>query len=136
LLRPTAIYVQAALDLLRAPGIDVHGFAHVTGDGFLNLPRLSERVGWSIDSPLPVPPVCELIAERASVTPEDMWETFNMGCGFCCIVPATQADSALALLKAGHPGAGVIGSVTDHAGVVALPSAGLAGRRGDGFARA
>ena len=72
LLRPTAIYVRAALDLLRSDTIDVHGLAHITGDGFLNLPRLSDSVGWSIDSPPPVPPVCELIAERGSVSPKDM----------------------------------------------------------------
>ena len=135
LLRPTAIYVRAALELLRADGIDVHGLAHITGDGFLNLPRLSGSVGWSIDSPLPVPPLCELIAERASVPPEDMWETFNMGCGFCCVVPAAQAPAATELLGRHHE-AKVIGSVTAEAGLVELPFAGLAGRRGEGFRRA
>jgi phosphoribosylformylglycinamidine cyclo-ligase len=135
LLRPTAIYVRAALELLRSPDIDVHGLAHITGDGFLNLPRLSETVGWRIDSPLPVPPVCELIAERGSVSAEDMWETFNMGCGFCCVVPAAQADAVTALLGDHHPGAAVIGSVTAEGGLVELPLAGLAGRRGEGFRR-
>ena len=135
LLRPTAIYVRAALDLLRSDAIDVHGLAHITGDGFLNLPRLSDSVGWSIHSPLPVPPVCELIAERGSVSPEDMWETFNMGCGFCCVVPSAQADAAAGALAEHHPGAAVIGSVTAEAGLVELPFAGLAGRRGEGFRR-
>ena len=133
LLRPTAIYVRAALDLLRAESVDVHGLAHITGDGFLNLPRLSENVGWSIDSPLPVPPVFELIAERASVPPEDMWETFNMGCGFCCVVPADHAEAALEILAKRHPGAAVIGTVAPEPGVVELAQAGLAGRRGEGF---
>src|SRR3954454_7696720 len=132
LLRPTAIYVRAALELLRAKEIDVHGLAHITGDGFLNLPRLSDSAGWSIDSPLPVPHVCDLIAERGSVSPEDMWETFNMGCGFCCVVPSAQADGAVAALADHHAGAAVIGSVTAEAGLVELPFAGLAGRRGDG----
>jgi phosphoribosylformylglycinamidine cyclo-ligase len=136
LLRPTAIYVRAALELLRSPGIDVHGLAHITGDGFLNLPRLSDIVGWRIDSPLPVPPVCELIAERGSVPAEDMWETFNMGCGFCCAVPADRAEAAVALLGDHHPGAAVIGLVTAEPGLVELPFAGLAGRRGQGFQRA
>jgi phosphoribosylformylglycinamidine cyclo-ligase len=136
LLRPTAIYVRAALELLRSPDIEVRGLAHVTGDGYLNLPRLSDSVGWSIDSPLPVPPVCDLIAERGSVSPEDMWETFNMGCGFCCVVPEDQAEAAAALLGDHHPGAAVIGSVTAEPGLVELPSAGLTGRRGEGFRRA
>jgi phosphoribosylformylglycinamidine cyclo-ligase len=79
--------------------------------------------------------VCELIAERASVPPEDMWETFNMGCGFCCVVPAAQAPAATELLGRRHE-AKVIGSVTAEAGLVELPFAGLAGRRGEGFRRA
>ncbi|HEY7630192.1 MAG TPA: phosphoribosylformylglycinamidine cyclo-ligase [Thermoleophilaceae bacterium] len=136
LLRPTAIYVRAALDLLRSDAVDVHGLAHITGDGFLNLPRLSETVGWSISAPLPVPPVCELVAERGSVSAEDMWETFNMGCGFCCVVPEAQAGAAVELLGDHHPGTAVIGSVTAEAGVVELPGAGLNGRRGEGFQRA
>jgi phosphoribosylformylglycinamidine cyclo-ligase len=136
LLRPTAIYVRAVLELLRSDAVDVHGLAHITGDGLLNLPRLSDSVGWSIDTPLPIPPVFELIAERASVTPEDMWETFNMGCGFCVVVPADQAPAALALLASRHPGAAVIGSATAEAGLVELPGAGLVGRRGEGFRRA
>jgi phosphoribosylformylglycinamidine cyclo-ligase len=135
LLRPTTIYVRAALELLRSSDLDAHGLAHITGDGFLNLPRLSNTVGWSIGSPLPVPPVCELIAERGSVAAEDMWETFNMGCGFCCVVPSGQAGAATELLGARHPGAAVIGSVTADAGLVELPAAGLAGRRGEGFRR-
>ena len=135
LLRPTAIYVRAALELLRSPEIDVHGLAHITGDGFLNLPRLSESVGWSIDSPLAVPPVCKLIAERASVPATEMWETFNMGCGFCCVVTPEHAHAALHLLSAHHH-AQIIGSVTGEAGLVELPFAGLAGRRGEGFRRA
>jgi phosphoribosylformylglycinamidine cyclo-ligase len=136
LLRPTAIYVRAALDLLRNDAIDVRGLAHITGDGFLNLPRLSGTVGWSIDSPLPVPPVCELIAERSSVSAEDMWATFNMGCGFCSVVPAAQAAQAVERLGERHPGAAVIGSVTADAGLIELPGAGLSGRRGEGFRRA
>ena len=116
--------------------VNAHGLAHITGDGFLNLPWLSDSVGWRIDSPLPVPPVCELIAERASVSAAEMWETFNMGCGFCCVVPPDQAEAATALVGDHHPGAAVIGSVTSEAGLVELPFAGLTGRRAEGFQRA
>jgi phosphoribosylformylglycinamidine cyclo-ligase len=136
LLRPTAIYVRAALDLLRSDEMNVHGLAHITGDGFLNLPRLSGSVGWAIEQPLDVPPVFQLIAERADVPPEEMWETFNMGCGFCVVVAEEQADAAASLLSDHHPGSARIGTVTAHAGVVELPQAGLSGRRGEGFRRA
>ena len=53
-----------------------------------------------------------------------------MGCGFCVVVPAADADAAVALLGAHHRGAAVVGSVTDAAGVVELPTVGLRGGEG------
>jgi phosphoribosylformylglycinamidine cyclo-ligase len=134
LLEPTVIYVRAALDLLRSE-VEARGLAHITGDGLLNLLRLEAPVGYRIDAPLPSPPVFDLIAERAAVDEAEMWEVFNMGCGFCCVVPAAGADAAVSLLAERHPGAAVIGEVTERAGVVELPGIGLEGRRGEGFGR-
>ena len=61
LLEPTAIYVRAALELLHSE-VRVHGLAHITGDGLLNLRRLNDTVGFEIDDPLEPQPVFELIA--------------------------------------------------------------------------
>jgi phosphoribosylformylglycinamidine cyclo-ligase len=133
LLEPTVIYVRAVRDLL-ASGLDVRGLAHITGDGLLNLTRLHAEVGYRIDSPLPVQPVFELIATRAGVEAAEMWHVFNMGSGFCCVVPRESADQAVELLAQRHPGTAVIGEATDRAGVVELPFAGLAGRAGESFA--
>ena len=55
----------------------------------------------------------------------EMWEVFNMGCGFCAVVPPSTVDAATALLAVHHPGARRIGTVTDRAGVVELPALGL-----------
>ncbi|MGI8945296.1 MAG: phosphoribosylformylglycinamidine cyclo-ligase [Thermoleophilaceae bacterium] len=134
LLEPTVIYVRAVRELL-ASEIAVHGLAHITGDGLLNLLRLRAEVGYRIDSPLPVPPVFELIAERGGVAGAEMHEVFNMGCGFCCVVAGAQASAAVTLLGERHPGAAVIGEVTDRPGAVELPRDGLEGRAG-GFAPA
>ncbi|MBX5469648.1 MAG: phosphoribosylformylglycinamidine cyclo-ligase [Thermoleophilaceae bacterium] len=128
LLEPTAIYVRAALELLRSE-LDVRGLAHITGDGLLNLLRLNGEVGFLVDRPLPTPPVFELIAERGGVSAADMWETFNMGIGFCAIVPAGQAERAVEIAARRHPGSAVIGTVTGDAGVVEVPVAGIAGTR-------
>ena len=132
LLEPTVIYVRAVLALLGS-GLDVRGLAHITGDGLLNLSRLDADVGYRIDSPLPLPPILALIAARASVEQSELWEVFNMGCGFCCVVAAADASAAVELLAGHHPRAAVIGEVTDAAGLVELPALGLAGRRGEGF---
>ncbi len=133
LLAPTVIYVRATRDLL-ASGLDVRGLAHITGEGLLNLLRLEAPVGYRIDSPLPVTPIFDLIAARSSTPKAEMHEVFNMGCGFCAVVPADQAGDAVALLGERHPGAAVIGSVTDRAGLVEVPADGLEGRKDQGFA--
>ena len=108
LLEPTAVYVRAVLELLRS-GLRVHGLAHITGGGLLNLTRLNPQVGFSIEEPLPTPPVFGLVQELGGVADAEMWEVFNMGCGFCAVVPDSTADSAAALLAAHHPGARRIG---------------------------
>ncbi len=117
LLEPTVIYVRAIRELLDSP-VDVRGLAHITGDGLDNLLRLEAEVGYRIDSPLPVPPIFDLIAARSGAGDEEMHRVFNMGCGFCVVVPAGEAEAALRLLATRHPGAAVIGSVTDEPGSV------------------
>jgi phosphoribosylformylglycinamidine cyclo-ligase len=128
LLTPTRIYVREVLELLRSD-VDVRGLAHITGDGFLNLGRLEAPVGYRIADPLPTQPIFDLIAERTGTAAEEMYEVFNMGTGFCAVVPAAEAEAAAAILG-GRP----IGAVTDRDGVVEV--AGLEGRRGEGFHRA
>ncbi len=119
LLEPTTIYVRAALELLQSD-IPVTGLAHITGGGVLNLPRLHTRVGWAIEDPLPVLPVFETVQRLGGVDEREMWEVFNMGCGFIAVVAPDRADDAAALLRAHHPGARRIGTVTDAAGVVSV----------------
>jgi phosphoribosylformylglycinamidine cyclo-ligase len=120
------------LELL-ASEVDVRGLAHITGDGFLNLTRLQAPVGYRIDAPLPVPPVFRLIGERGPVEERELWEVFNMGCGFCVVVPESDAEAAVDLLAKHHQGTAVIGAITGDAGLVELPQAGLAGRKDEGF---
>ena len=135
LLEPTVIYVRAVRDLL-ASDLDVRGLAHITGEGFLNLLRLEAEVGYRVDAPLPVPLVFRLIAVRGEVEEAELYEVFNMGCGFCVVVPPDQAEAAVALLERRHPGSAVIGRATTATGVVELTRQGLVGRRPGGFAAA
>jgi phosphoribosylformylglycinamidine cyclo-ligase len=135
LLEPTVIYVQAIRELLDS-AVDVRGLAHITGEGFLNLLRLEAEVGYRIDSPLPVPHVFELIAERGGVSEAELHEVFNMGCGFCVVTAPDDTEAAVELLSRHHPGTAVIGSATATAGIVESPRHGLVGRRPGGFTRA
>ena len=117
LLEPTEIYVAAVLELLGSE-VDVRGLAHITGDGLNNLTRLAAPVGYEISDPLEVPPVFDLIAELGEVSADEMYEVFNMGCGFACVVAAADEAAALSLLRGHYPAAKRIGVVTDRDGVV------------------
>jgi phosphoribosylformylglycinamidine cyclo-ligase len=121
LLEPTVIYVRAVLDLLRSD-IPVHGLAHITGGGLTNLLRLNKGVGFAIEAPLPVPGIFALVQRLGGVSDREMWDVFNMGCGFVCVVPEARAVDAVALLDAHHPGTARIGTVTADAGVVGYPA--------------
>jgi phosphoribosylformylglycinamidine cyclo-ligase len=117
LLAPTEIYVKPIVELLRSE-VQVRGLAHITSGGTDNLLRLVAEVGYEIDQPLPAPPVFGLIQELGAVSDEEMRQVFNMGCGFCVVVPENDEARALDLLRAHHPGAARIGRVTDDSGHV------------------
>jgi phosphoribosylformylglycinamidine cyclo-ligase len=110
LIEPTEIYVGAVMDLIGSP-VPVHGLAHITSGGLDNLLRLKADVSYEVTEPLPPQPVFDLIARRGEVAEDEMYEVFNMGCGFCCVVPAADESTALAVLRAHYPGAATIGTV-------------------------
>ena len=112
LLEPTEIYVKPIVELLRSE-VDVRGLAHITSGGTKNLLRLAAEVGYEIDDPLPVPPVFDLIQQLGEVSDEEMQEVFNLGCGFCVVVPAADEAAALDLLRAHYPAAKRIGRATE-----------------------
>jgi phosphoribosylformylglycinamidine cyclo-ligase len=113
LLAPTRIYVKSVLDLLDK-GVKVKGMAHVTGGGIAgNLSRvipdgLSARVHvdrWA------VPPVFSALAALGEVSRPEMFLAFNMGLGFLMVVPQTDVERALGLLKEAGEQAVVVGEV-------------------------
>lgn len=110
LIEPTEIYVKAVMELIASP-VPVHGLAHITSGGLGNLLRLKADVRYEISDPLPPQPVFELIAERGQVPEEEMYEVFNMGCGFCCVVPEEDESAALELLRGHYASAARIGAV-------------------------
>jgi len=126
LLEPTVIYVRGVLELLHSD-VDVHGLAHITGGGLANLLRLHADVGFEVTDPLPVTPVFDLVRETGRVGEAEMWEVFNMGCGFCAVVPDAEAEAAVAILGGHHPGTARIGTVTADPDRIAIPPLGIAG---------
>jgi phosphoribosylformylglycinamidine cyclo-ligase len=104
--------VRPVLELLRSD-VDVRGLAHITSGGLGNLLRLRAGLGYEIADPLPVPPVFELIKERGNVSEAEMHDVFNMGCGFCCVIAASDEDEAMQILRRHYPDAKRIGHAAD-----------------------
>jgi len=97
LLRPTAIYVKTVIDLLNLD-IDIHGLAHITGGGVLNLKRLKKGIGYEINN-LPEPyPVFKSIYS-AGVPLKEMYRVFNMNIGFVVIVNEKDAQKAMNIIN-------------------------------------
>ena len=131
LLEPTAIYVKEVKAML-SEGIAVRGLANITGGGLANLLRLeTEGIGFLLDE-LPEPqPVFRLIQEGGRIPVEEMYNVFNMGVGFCVVVPREQADRVIAACRQQGKKARVIGrAVRDPERKLLLPGPGLAGDEG------
>ncbi|RLI89858.1 MAG: phosphoribosylformylglycinamidine cyclo-ligase [Archaeoglobales archaeon] len=109
LLTPTRIYIEV-LDVIR--NYEVHGMAHITGGGLLNLKRL-KKAKFVISNPLPPQKIFKFIQELGNVDDDEMYRTFNMGMGFAIIMPEEEAKR---LEKSGIEGR-IVGYVEEGEGV-------------------
>lgn len=114
LIRPTAIYVQEVLEMVKRA--EIHGLANITGGAFLKLARLLRQaktsVGVKLDS-LPEPqPIFQLIRRLGNVTTKEMYKTFNMGVGFCVIAPESEAAEIEAICTHHRKDVQIIGEIT------------------------
>jgi phosphoribosylformylglycinamidine cyclo-ligase len=113
LLTPTRIYAALVKTLLAAE-VPVHGMAHITGGGLPeNLPRcLGEGMHGAIDpDSWQRPALFRWLQEAGQVPETDLWNTFNLGVGFCLVLPPAATDAALALCRQTGHDAWVLGEV-------------------------
>jgi phosphoribosylformylglycinamidine cyclo-ligase len=130
LLRPTRIYVRDALALLGS-GIDVRALAHMTGGGLWNLVRTEAAVSFRIEHWPEPPPIFGLIQRLGRIPDEEAFRVFNMGIGFCVVVPADDADRAAAILGRGEAAVHVLGTALgDPARRIEFPARRLSGQGG------
>lgn len=105
-LAPTRIYAQALAPLLEK-GL-LSGLAHITGSGYLNVPRMSEDVSYWIELP-PIrkrPKIYAWLDSLDRVTYPEAIRTFNMGYGMVAAVEPKHVKTVLAALaKAKIPAA-------------------------------
>lgn len=100
LLEPTRIYVPPILDMLKA-GLELKGLVHITGDGLFNLTRVEARVGFVIDFWPDPHPIFSVIQAMGRIKPTEMFKVYNMGIGFCLVLPddSRQVDRVMTIAK-------------------------------------
>lgn len=114
LLTPTRIYVKAVMKLIDS--VTVKSISHITGGGFYeNIPRsLPKNLSAKIErNAVQVLPIFDLIARSGNIPERDMFNTFNMGVGMIVAVDKTDADKAIAAIKAAGEDAYVLGELVE-----------------------
>ncbi len=112
ILKPTRIYVETVLNLLR--DFPLSGICHITGGGLTdNLPRVLpkscraviHRQSW------PVPPIFHLLKTLGNIPEEEMLRTFNNGIGLALVVAEDQVADVLLRLQGLNEQGFIIGEI-------------------------
>ncbi len=101
LLQPTEIYAKLVKTLV--DNVPILGMAHITGGGIPeNLPRcLPEGLKANIDwTSWERPEIFNKIKEAGEISEEEMRKTFNMGIGFCLVVPEETVEDTQYVIRA------------------------------------
>jgi len=88
LLKPTKIYSNLINQLLRE-NIEIKGMAHITGGGIPeNLPRCmpSKFIPHIYRDSWDIPYIFRFFKEFGQIPDIDLWNTFNLGVGYCLVV--------------------------------------------------
>ena len=101
LLRPTTIYARLIQHLLDE--VPILGMAHITGGGLPeNLPRCLP-MGLTVDVDYDAwerPELFNKIQEAGDIAEEEMRNVFNLGIGFCLVVPQEVVERTQTLIAA------------------------------------
>tara|TARA_B100001559_G_scaffold320884_1_gene334686 strand:+ start:2425 stop:3363 length:939 start_codon:yes stop_codon:yes gene_type:complete len=112
LLTPTTIYSPLIQQLLDE--VPILGMAHITGGGILeNLPRCLP-MGLTVDinyNAWERPEIFSKIQKAGNVEEEEMRRVFNLGIGFCIIVPPDVVDETKYFISEKGMNSWVIGEV-------------------------
>ena len=104
LLTPTTIYAPVVKHLIEEMGC-IFGMAHITGGGIPgNLPRcFPEGLKPKVDyNSWEMPEIFSKIMCAGEILEDEMKRVFNLGIGFCMIVPEWAEDDALMLITPYH----------------------------------
>jgi len=100
LLRPTTIYARLIQHLLDE--VPILGMAHITGGGLPeNLPRCLPK-GLTVDvdyGAWNIPEMFETIQLAGNISDDEMRNVFNLGIGFCLVVPEEVVENTRSLIS-------------------------------------
>ena len=95
LLKPTEIYFNLINKML-IEEIEIKGMAHITGGGIPeNLPRCmgAEFIPYIDIKSWEVPYIFKFLEDLGQVPYADLWNTFNLGVGFCLVIDKKYKNS-------------------------------------------
>ena len=117
LLKPTKIYVQSVLAVLR--NFKLNGIVHNTGGGFIdNIPRILPpgcKAEINCNSWV-VPPIFDFLAAKGEVPRQEMYRTFNMGIGLMIAVDDDSVEEITHRFLAHGEDVAIIGEITSLKG--------------------
>ncbi|MBU1565885.1 MAG: phosphoribosylformylglycinamidine cyclo-ligase [Proteobacteria bacterium] len=112
LLKPTKIYVQSVLNVLKK--YRLNGMVHNTGGGFIdNVPRILPKGYKAVldTGKWRVPQVFTFLQRLGDIPIEEMYRTFNMGIGLLAVVDEAQASDIRHHFEAVGEEAYIIGEI-------------------------
>jgi phosphoribosylformylglycinamidine cyclo-ligase len=112
LLKPTRIYVETVLNLLR--DFPLSGICHITGGGLTdNLPRILPKPCQAVihRQSWPVPPIFHFLRDRGNIPEDEMLRTFNNGIGLALVVAEDHVADVLLRLQGLNEQGFIIGEI-------------------------
>tara|TARA_Y100000589_G_scaffold327911_1_gene370795 strand:+ start:1949 stop:2992 length:1044 start_codon:yes stop_codon:yes gene_type:complete len=101
LLKPTKIYFNLVSKLL-SENIQIKGMSHITGGGIPeNLPRCmpSTFIPHIYTNSWEIPFIFRFLQEIGQIPERDLWNTFNLGVGFCLVIDKKYKDKVLKICE-------------------------------------
>tara|TARA_B100000579_G_scaffold435538_1_gene459070 strand:- start:101 stop:1072 length:972 start_codon:yes stop_codon:yes gene_type:complete len=115
LLTATTIYASLVDKLL--DNFPIYGMAHITGGGIPeNLPRcIPQKYSVNVNyNSWPIPDIFSKIMLAGEIPEEDMITTFNMGIGYCLVIPPDRVESIQNFISKNGFSSWVIGEVVTN----------------------
>ena len=109
ILWPTRLFAPVVVKILEKYRGQITGLVHNTGGGLTKCLKLGKNIHYVKDDPIEPDPVFRLIQKESGASWREMFEDFNMGCGFEVITRKEGAEGVLSIAERFGLGAKAIG---------------------------